>query len=74
MTVRHRDGIHFERERGESGVVADARSAVGAVNVVSHAHADHTFRTTPETVVCSAEYGYRARPLKRNQTTLEEFR
>jgi len=54
VTVRHRDGIHFEF-RGESRVVADARSAVGAVNVVSHAHADHTFRTTPETVVCSAE-------------------
>ncbi|MDS0478468.1 mRNA cleavage and polyadenylation specificity factor-like protein [Natrinema sp. 1APR25-10V2] len=54
MTVRHRDGIHFEFQ-GESRVVADARSAVGAVNVVSHAHADHTFRTTPETVVCSAE-------------------
>ncbi|QCS41994.1 mRNA cleavage and polyadenylation specificity factor-like protein [Natrinema versiforme] len=55
MTIRHRDGIHFEREGGEPRVVADARSAVGAVNVVSHAHADHTFRTTPETVVCSAE-------------------
>ncbi|WP_254764924.1 mRNA cleavage and polyadenylation specificity factor-like protein [Natrinema marinum] len=54
MTVRYRDGIHFERE-GEARVVADARSAVGAVNVVSHAHADHTFRTPPETVVCSAE-------------------
>lgn len=54
MTVRHRDGIHFERE-AEPRVVADARSAVGRVNVVSHAHADHTFRTAPETVVCSAE-------------------
>ncbi|QLG48643.1 mRNA cleavage and polyadenylation specificity factor-like protein [Natrinema halophilum] len=54
VKVRHRDGIHFEREN-EPRVVADARSAVGRVNVVSHAHADHTFRTTPETVVCSAE-------------------
>ncbi|WP_306059745.1 MBL fold metallo-hydrolase [Natronococcus wangiae] len=53
MRVRHRDGIHFDLEGGP--VVADARSAVGAVNVVSHAHADHTFRSTPETVVCSAE-------------------
>ncbi len=55
MTVRHRDGIHFE---GEPHVVADARSAVGDVNVVSHAHADHTFGSTtssPETIVCSAE-------------------
>ncbi|WP_339103074.1 mRNA cleavage and polyadenylation specificity factor-like protein [Haloterrigena salinisoli] len=56
MTVRHRDGIHFERETDpRPSVVADARSAVGSINVVSHAHADHTFRTTPDTVVCSAE-------------------
>ncbi|WP_436344463.1 mRNA cleavage and polyadenylation specificity factor-like protein [Natronorubrum sp. FCH18a] len=56
MTVRYRDGIHFEREGdSEPHVVADARSAVGTVNVVSHAHADHTFRSAPETVVCSAE-------------------
>lgn len=53
MTVRYRDGIHFELDSGR--VVADARRAVGAVNVVSHAHADHTFRSAPETVVCSAE-------------------
>ncbi|GAB7019820.1 ligase-associated DNA damage response exonuclease [Halostagnicola bangensis] len=55
VTVRHRDGIHFE---GEPHVVADARSAVGDVNIVSHAHADHTFGSTtssPETIVCSAE-------------------
>ena len=54
MTVRHRDGIHFDCE--EAGrIVADARSAAGDVNVVSHAHADHTFRSPPETVVCSRE-------------------
>lgn len=54
VTVRHRDGIHFDC--GATGqVVADARSAVGDVNVVSHAHADHTFRSPPETVVCAAE-------------------
>jgi putative mRNA 3-end processing factor len=35
--------------------VADASSAVGDVNLVSHAHADHTFWTTPDAVVCSAE-------------------
>lgn len=55
MTVRHRDGIHFE---GEPHVVADARSAVGDVNIVSHAHADHTFGSStrsPEPIVCSAE-------------------
>ncbi|MFC6718752.1 mRNA cleavage and polyadenylation specificity factor-like protein [Natrialbaceae archaeon GCM10025810] len=56
LTVRHRDGIHFERDGDPlPRVVADARSAVGEINVVSHAHADHTFRTAPETVVCSSE-------------------
>jgi putative mRNA 3-end processing factor len=52
MAVRKRDGIHIEADRT---YVADASSAVGDVNIVSHAHADHTFRKTPETVVCSAE-------------------
>ncbi len=52
VTVRRRDGIHVDR--GPAGtLVADASTAVGALNVVSHAHADHTFRRTPETVVCS---------------------
>ena len=51
-SVSHRDGIHFDLDRQ---IVADARSTAGDVNVVSHAHADHTFRTSPETVVCSTE-------------------
>ena len=50
--IRLRDGIHIEASRT---IVADSRSAVGDVNFVSHAHADHTFRRTPETVLCSAE-------------------
>ncbi len=50
--IRLRDGIHIEAGKT---IVADARSAVGDVNVVSHAHADHTFRKTPKTVLCSAE-------------------
>ncbi|WP_158059299.1 MBL fold metallo-hydrolase [Halorussus halophilus] len=54
MAVRRKDGIHVDLGAGRT-VVADASSAVGDVNVVSHAHADHTFRRTPETVVCSAE-------------------
>ena len=49
--VRLRDGIHFELDRR---VVADARSAVGDVNVVSHAHADHLPRDGRAPVVCSA--------------------
>lgn len=51
-TVTHRDGIHFALKQR---VVADARSATGDVNIVSHAHADHTFRSEPPTVVCSNE-------------------
>ena len=54
MTVRHRDGIHFEFGDGRR-IVADASSETGDVNVVSHAHADHTFRSRPDTVVCAAE-------------------
>jgi putative mRNA 3-end processing factor len=52
MAIRRKDGIHIDASKT---YVADASSAVGDVNLVSHAHADHTFRTTPETVVCSAE-------------------
>lgn len=52
--IRQRDGIHIEVDPDRT-IVADARNAVGDVNVVSHAHADHTFRGTPKTVLCSAE-------------------
>ncbi|WP_276302374.1 hypothetical protein [Halorussus lipolyticus] len=52
MAVRRKDSIHIDAGRT---YVADAASAVGDVNIVSHAHADHIFRKTPETVVCSAE-------------------
>ena len=50
--VSHRDGIHFDLDRL---VVADARSATGDVNIMSHAHADHTLRSGSgsRTVCCS---------------------
>lgn len=52
--IRERDGIHFELDRH---VVADATSAAGDVNVVSHAHSDHApgrrAGAAAETVVCS---------------------
>lgn len=50
--LRQKDGIHFELSKT---IVADARSATGDVNVVSHAHADHLCRNHAATVVCSAE-------------------
>lgn len=50
--IRHTDGIHFNLSRS---IVADARSATGEYNVVSHAHADHLLRNTDASVVCSAE-------------------
>ena len=68
--VRREDGIHIGVGGGRT-VVADASSAVGDVNVVSHAHADHTFRTAPETVVCSAETA--ALVEARTGATLPEF-
>ncbi len=49
--IRLRDGVHFDLDRR---VVADARTAVGDVNVVSHAHADHLPRGGDAPVVCSA--------------------
>ncbi|WP_137286172.1 MBL fold metallo-hydrolase [Halorussus salinisoli] len=69
MTVRSEDGIHIEAGRT---YVADASSAVGDVNLVSHAHSDHTFRRTPETVVCSAPTA--ALVEARTGATLPEFR
>jgi putative mRNA 3-end processing factor len=50
-TVRLADGVHIEAGRT---VVCDARSAVGDVTVVSHAHADHARRSDGDPVVCSA--------------------
>ncbi|WP_205427700.1 mRNA 3'-end processing factor [Halorussus sp. MSC15.2] len=81
MAVRRDDGIHIEVSASSSGrdssgdartFVADASSAVGDVNVVSHAHADHTFRRTPETVVCSAATA--ALVEARTGATVPEFR
>jgi putative mRNA 3-end processing factor len=51
--IRRKDGIHVEAGGSVGTVVADARSAVGDVNLVTHAHADHAFRRTPDTVCCS---------------------
>lgn len=45
--IRERDGIHV------GDVVCDARSATGAVNVVSHAHTDHLPRGGTVEAVCS---------------------
>ena len=50
--LRQKDGIHFELSKT---IVADARSATGDINVVSHAHADHLCRNPKTTVVCSTE-------------------
>ncbi|WP_135827157.1 MBL fold metallo-hydrolase [Halorussus ruber] len=70
MAVRKRDGIRITD--ADRTYVADAASAVGDVNIVSHAHADHTFRKTPEAVVCSAETA--ALVEARTGASLPEFR
>lgn len=49
-TVSLKDGIHFALSRT---FVADSRSALGDVNIVTHAHADHMPRKTTDNVVCS---------------------
>ena len=50
--VRLRDGVHITLDGGER-VVCDANAPDGDVNVLSHAHGDHLYRTAPEEVVCS---------------------
>lgn len=45
--IAERDGVHI------GDVVCDARSAEGAVNVVSHAHTDHLPRSAPDRAVAS---------------------
>lgn len=51
-SVRLRDGIEITLTSGET-VVADAESPNGDVNLLSHAHGDHLYRTRPNELVCS---------------------
>ena len=50
--IRQRDGIHVHLSDGRT-VVADARSAIGDVNVTSHAHADHA-PSSARRAICSS--------------------
>lgn len=49
--IREKDGVHFELDRC---YVADSKTSVGDVNLVSHAHFDHLHRGNGE-VICSDE-------------------
>lgn len=51
--VRYGDGVTIELASGET-VVADASTPDADVAVVSHAHADHLYRTPPDAAVWSA--------------------
>lgn len=48
--IREKDGIHIQSHRE---VVADSRSSTGEVNLMSHAHADHTLNKESAEVICS---------------------
>ena len=50
--VRLRDGVHLTLDGGQR-VVCDATDPDGDVNVLSHAHGDHLYRTAPDELVCS---------------------
>ena len=45
-------GVHIDLSDGTT-VVADAATPSGDVNVLTHAHGDHLFRSSPGPVVCS---------------------
>ncbi len=51
-TVRYTDGIEIELPDGRV-VDADATHPHGDIDVLSHAHGDHLYDESPETVVCS---------------------
>lgn len=48
--IREADGIRFELDRT---IIADARSTVGDVNIVSHAHSDHITSDRDADIVCT---------------------
>lgn len=52
MHVRLRDGVEFELSTGER-VVADADEPAGDINLLSHAHGDHLYGSSPPPLVCS---------------------
>jgi putative mRNA 3-end processing factor len=50
--VRYTDGIRIDLATGET-VACDSENVTGDVNVLSHAHGDHLYRSAPGSVVCS---------------------
>lgn len=52
-SVRYGDGLTIDVVNGDT-VVADATDPSGDAVVVSHAHADHLYRTAPQTAIWSA--------------------
>lgn len=65
-TVSEQDGIHFDLEQT---IVADSRSAIGDINIVTHAHADHMLQKNAENVLCTSLTADLVST--RNNTTLE---
>ena len=51
-SVRHTDGIEISLATGET-LTADSKGLAGDINVLSHAHGDHLYRTSPGSLVCS---------------------
>ncbi|WP_224270021.1 MBL fold metallo-hydrolase [Haloprofundus salinisoli] len=51
-SVRYTDGIRIDLATGVT-VAADSESVDGEINVLSHAHGDHLYRSAPGDVVCS---------------------
>ncbi|WP_224447642.1 MBL fold metallo-hydrolase RNA specificity domain-containing protein [Haloprofundus salilacus] len=51
-SVRYTDGIRIDLATGET-VAADSEYVNGEINVLSHAHGDHLYRSAPGDMVCS---------------------
>lgn len=51
-SVRYTDGIEIDLETGET-LTADSEGLGGDINVLSHAHGDHLYRSSPRSLICS---------------------
>lgn len=48
--IHEKDGIHIQKGKK---IVADSSSSTGDINLISHAHADHSLKKEVKKVVCS---------------------
>lgn len=67
--IKEKDGIHIEI--GQK-VVADSRSSIGEINLISHAHSDHALKKEAKNIICSELTGKIAGERFDNQISFAE--